>query len=105
VHEAGIARAIAAELRERGLAVGEVRLLVEGGHDAPDAFDASLRAHLALEMPGVDVIRILHLPSLRLCAGCGRAFESVTAEDPCPVCGGSSLPEPVRNERVRLEID
>jgi len=104
VHEAGLARAVAGELRERGLTVRDVRLLVWHGHDAPDAFDASLRAHLALEAPGQgDEIEIVHLPAPRLCAACGRAFESVAAADPCPACGGTSLPAP-GHEQVEIEL-
>lgn len=104
MHEAGLARAIAEELRERSLTARDVRLLVRDVHDAADAFDASLRAHLALELPGTDGdIEIVHLASPRLCAACGRAFEAPDAATPCPDCGGTSLPVRLR-EQVEIEV-
>ena len=78
MHESGLARAIAGELRERGLTVRDIRLLVRHGHDAPEAFDAALRAHLALEMPGT-----------------GGDLEIVHR--------GSSLPAPAQ-EQVEIEV-
>ncbi len=104
MHEAGIARAVAGELRERGLMLGDVRLLVRDIHDAADAFDASLRAHLALEMPGAGgEVEIVHLATPRLCAACGGAFEAVEATIPCPQCGGASLPVRLR-EAIEIEL-
>lgn len=103
MHEAGLARAIAHELRERALTVGAVRVLVKHGHDEPCVFDAALRAHLAAEVPGGGEIEIVHVPAQRVCASCARSFEAVGAADPCPVCCGASLPATGR-EKVEIEL-
>jgi len=103
MHEAGLARAIAAWLRERGLEPADVRLFVRGGHTAPADFDSALRVHLALEMPEVDpALEIVHIPVPRVCAGCGRTFESADAADACPACGGTALPAHL-DEQVEIE--
>jgi hypothetical protein len=103
MHEAGVARAIAAEIRERDLASARLRVVVTGGHDEPAAFDDSLRLHLALELPDVDVgaIEIVHAPEARLCGTCATPFSGI-AEDACPACGGAGLTIPTP-ERVELE--
>ncbi len=108
MHEAGIASAVADALRREGVATlagARVRLLVSGGHSEPVDFDESLRFHLAAAAPDVDVaaIEIVHLPIERLCAGCGEPFAAVSADEPCPRCGGSGLPVPTP-ESVEIEL-
>jgi Zn finger protein HypA/HybF involved in hydrogenase expression len=93
MHEAGLAAAVAAEIRERRLDARLVRLLVHGGHGATAAFDAALRIHLALLLPEADVdsMTIVHLPTPRLCVQCTGLFEAIEADAPCPRCHGASM--------------
>lgn len=104
MHEAGIATAVLAEIRARGIDPGAARLVVSGGHGDADAFDAALRAHLAAAAPDLDVARIAieHAAVSRLCAHCATPFEAPLASDPCPACGGPGIAVPVP-ERVELE--
>ncbi len=104
MHEAGIAAAVAAEVRERGLDPDRLRLVVSGGHGDEVAFDAALRAHLEAAAPGLRLERvaIVHAPVPRLCASCATAFEAPLSTDPCPACGGPGLAIP-RPETVELE--
>lgn len=92
MHEAGVANAIAATIREAGLLGGPVRVLVTGGHDAPPAFDAAVRFHLSALLPelAADELAIVHLPAEHWCADCGETFEAVW-DEPCPRCGGPGL--------------
>jgi Zn finger protein HypA/HybF involved in hydrogenase expression len=108
MHEAGLAAAVAAALRQQGvttLAGARVRLLVSGGHAEPADFDDSFRFHLVTAAPelGAADVEIVHLPVERVCIGCGDPFAAVSADDPCPRCGGSSLPVPTP-ERVEIEL-
>lgn len=108
MHEAGIANAVADALRREGagwVAGTRVRLLVSGGHTETEAFDGAFRMHLAAVAPELDpgAIEIVHLPIDRLCVGCGEPFRSVSAEEPCPRCGGSGLSVP-NPERVEIEL-
>lgn len=104
MHEAGIAVAIAAEIRTRRLDPRRVRLVVSGGHGDEVAFDAALRAHLGGVAPdlGLDTMPIEHAPVPRICARCALPFEAPLAADPCPACGGPGVGVP-RPERVELE--
>ena len=92
MHEAGLAEAIAATIRQAGLLGGSVRILVRGGHDEPAAFDAALRSHLVANLPELDpaAVSIVHEPSEHWCVGCGRTFLAVWG-GPCPDCGGPGL--------------
>lgn len=105
MHEAGLARAVAATLRERGLDPADVRLLVRGGHHGAAEFDASLRTYLAAELPGAgaDGVPIVHLPVEHLCLGCGSAFQAAEVDAACPSCGGASL-SAVLDEQVEIEL-
>jgi hypothetical protein len=93
VHEAGIAIAVAAEVRDRGLDPSRVRLLVTGGHGDLGAFDAALVAHLEAAAPGAGLgrVRIVHLATPRLCARCAVPFQAIDEAVPCPACGGPAI--------------
>ena len=105
MHEAGIARVVADEIRDRALPGDHVRLLVTGGHGDPDDFDAALRFHLEVVLSGYDTgtIEIVHRPTQRMCSSCAVPFEGVRALDPCPTCGspGMAVPGP---EQIDLEF-
>ncbi len=105
MHEAGIARSIARALRSEQLDGRRVVLHVRGGNHAPEAFDSSLRFHLQLEAPDLDpgTLEIVHDAAPRLCVGCGREFPAARPDEPCPRCGGSSLPLRDR-EQVDIEL-
>jgi Zn finger protein HypA/HybF involved in hydrogenase expression len=106
MHEAALAGAVAAELREARAAgrVGRARLLVRGGHHEPVDFDASLRLHLRLAAPELDdsSMVIVHLPVARLCSDCGARFEGTGPRPSCPTCGGAALPDATPEE---IELD
>lgn len=104
MHEAGIAAAVAAEIRARGLDPARVRLVVSGGHGDEAAFDAALRTHLAGIAPDLvlDGLAIEHVPVTRICGRCAAPFQAALAADPCPVCGGPGVAVP-QPERVELE--
>jgi len=104
MHEAGLAAAVVDALRAERLDGAGIRLLVTGGHADHGDFDGALRLHLAAAAPDLDVtaIEIVHLPSVRLCVGCGREFPAGSPETPCPSCGGCALPVDGR-ERIELE--
>lgn len=104
MHEAGLARAVAATLRERGLGPTDVRLLVRGGHHGAAEFDASLRSYLAADLPGqeAEAIEIRHLPVDHLCVGCGATFAAAEVDAACPTCGGASLSS-MLDEQVEIE--
>ena len=76
MHEAGIARFVAAVLRHEDLAGRHVVLHVRGGHHGPDEFESALRLHLQVEAPELDPgsFQVVHDPVARLCVGCGREF-------------------------------
>jgi Zn finger protein HypA/HybF involved in hydrogenase expression len=105
MHEAGLAMAVAEALRDERRAGDRVRLLVAGGHGRPEEFDASLRLHLALADPALDPteLEIVHLPTDRLCVGCGRSFRALAADEPCPTCGSAGLAVP-GPERIDLQL-
>jgi Zn finger protein HypA/HybF involved in hydrogenase expression len=106
MHEAGLARSIAAALEDAGrLQPGiRVRLLVSGGHDDPDLFDEALRLHLATISPNLDGhVDIVHVPVERTCAACFASFTAINADEPCPRCGGIALPFPTP-ERIDVEL-
>ncbi len=101
VHEAGLADAIAAEIRERGLDARSVRLEVTGGHGDVEAFDAALRLHLSLALPGVDATAIaIDHRATRLCPACGVATGSGGGDGPCPTCGGPAVALPTPEQVV-----
>jgi Zn finger protein HypA/HybF involved in hydrogenase expression len=104
MHEAGIAQAIAAEIRERGLDPAAVRVVVSGGHGDEESFDAALRMHLEASAPGLGLgsLAIVHAPVARICTRCATPFEAAFAADPCPACGGPGIAVPVP-ESVELE--
>ncbi len=92
MHEAGLAKGIAAQIQHRRARGSDVRILVTNGHDEPAAFDDALRLHLAAAVPGLDVdaIEIVHRPQARLCGDCAVPFTGQVA-DPCPACGGAGV--------------
>lgn len=106
MHEAGIAVAVAAEIRDRGLDPSTVRLVVAGGHGDRAAFDAALRAHLEAAAPGLGLAAVMidHAPVPRLCARCATQYRAADADSSCSACGGPgiALSEP---ESVELEWD
>jgi hypothetical protein len=93
MHEAGIAVAVAAEIRDRSLDPARVRLLVRGGHGDLADFDAALRSHLEAADPGAGLgaVAIEHLATPRFCARCARAFHAVEEDAECPTCGGPGV--------------
>ncbi len=105
MHEAGIARAVADEIRQQGAQGDQVRLFVTGGHGQPEDFDAALRLHLSLALPGLDTaaIEVVHRPTSRLCPSCAVTFDGIRPLDPCPTCGSVGLETPI-SEEIDLEI-
>ena len=105
MHEAKIARSIVTALRDGELAGRRVVLHVRGGHHGPDEFEASLRLHLEAEAPDPEPasFRVVHDPAPRLCVGCGEEFAAPRPDDPCPRCGGASLPL-LDHEQVEVEL-
>ncbi len=104
MHEAGLAEAIAAEIRERGLERESLRLEVTGGSGDVEAFDAALRLHLSLALPDLDVAAIgIDHRVTRLCPRCGPVAGPGGGDGPCPTCGGPSvvLPTP---EQVAIGV-
>ena len=96
MHEVALAGMVAADWRKArtdGI-LGRPRLLIRGGHDEPADFDAALRLHLRLAAPELDseALEIVHLPTTRLCGGCGRRFDGCGPRPACPTCGGTPLP-------------
>lgn len=106
MHEAGIATAIAATIRERGLPASMVRVLVTGAHHERTVFDDSVRLHLAIQEPDleVDAIRFIHRPSVRFCVSCASRFTAIDHDAPCASCGGVGIPTSDA-EVVELEWD
>ncbi|MEX1173311.1 MAG: hypothetical protein WEG56_11955 [Chloroflexota bacterium] len=106
MHEAGIAAALAAAIRERDVDVSAVRVVVTGAHHSPAVFDPAVRLHLSMIAPEIDVeaIDFVHRPVERPCIGCWTLFAAVGPDAPCPACGGPGLPSP-DPERVELEWD
>jgi len=106
MHEAGIATAVAAEIRERGLDPARVKILVSGGHGDPVSFDAALRAHLEGAAPGLGLggVCIVRAPTRLVCAHCAALFPASEPDTACQWCGGPGIPrsEP---ESVELEWD
>ena len=105
MHEAGIARSVAAVLRHEDLAGRHVVLHVRGGHHGPDEFESALRLHLQVEAPELDPgsFEVVHDPVARLCVGCGCEFSAACSDDRCPCCGGASLPL-LDHEQVAIEL-
>ncbi len=105
MHEAGIARRIAETVRRERRSGERVVLHVRGGHHGPDAFESALRFHLTAEAPELALadVDIVHDPVPRLCVGCGREFPAARPDEPCPRCGGSSLPL-LDHEQVEVEL-
>ena len=106
MHEAGIAVAVAAEIRDRGLDAAHVRVLVHGGHGDPADFEAAFRAQLQLAGPtlGLDRLTIVRLPTDRACIHCAGSFSAVDPDALCPACGGPGLAADV-HEAIELEWD
>lgn len=106
MHESGAAIAVAAEIRDRRLDPGRVRVLIFGGHGDPAAFEAAFRAHLVAAGPGLglEAVTIGRRPSSRLCAACTKPFDATDPSAACPACGGAGLAvaEP---ESIELEWD
>lgn len=105
MHESGLAAAVADALRGASLDGARVRLLVSGGHADPFDFDAAFRFHLVAAAPvlGTVPLEIVHLPTDRLCIGCGGTFTAICADEPCPRCGSVGLPTQT-TERVEIEL-
>jgi Zn finger protein HypA/HybF involved in hydrogenase expression len=106
MHEAGIATAIATTIRERGLPASTVRVVVTGAHHERSVYDDSVRLHMAICDPDLDVdaIRFIHLPSPRLCLSCSGTFSATDPEASCTTCGGVAMPT-MDSEVVELEWD
>lgn len=101
MHEAGLAEAIAVEIRERRLEPGSLRLEVTGGHGDAEAFDAALRLHLSLALPGFDVMAIgIDHRSTRLCRACGVVTGPGDGDGPCPTCGRDAVELPTPEQVV-----
>jgi len=106
MHEAGIATAIAATIRERGLPASTVRVVVTGAQHERSVYDDSVRLHMAICDPDLDVdaIRFIHRPSPRLCLSCSGTFSATDPDASCPTCGGVAMPT-MDTELVALEWD
>jgi Zn finger protein HypA/HybF involved in hydrogenase expression len=108
MHEAGLAAAVADALRRHGLdrEGPAVRLVVQGGHTAPEAFDDALRLHLGLCLPELDPgrLEIVHAPREAICAACGTTFTAAGPEEACPSCGGPGIARS-GPESIELEWD
>jgi Zn finger protein HypA/HybF involved in hydrogenase expression len=104
VHELALAHAIVVALSEREGGWSRARLLIRGGHDAAEDFDAALRFHLSALEPEIteDCIEIFHLPVPRACASCGLTFVSAAPTASCPGCQGAALP--IRGQQVEMEF-
>jgi len=104
MHEAALASAVAHAIRERALSGVPIRLFVSGGHSDVDAFDASLRFHLAASHPEIDLdaISIEHLAEERPCLSCGHSFAAIGTLADCPHCGGVGPTQP-RPERIEID--
>ncbi len=107
MHEAGLARGVANALRERGLLLEQVRLLVRGGLHEPAAFEAALREHLAREFPAeaeaARTIRITREPFGHLCVSCGAKFDAAEVHARCPRCDGDTI-SAVQNEQIEIVL-
>jgi Zn finger protein HypA/HybF involved in hydrogenase expression len=107
MHESGLARGVAKALRERGLRVGQVRLVVRGGQQDPIEFESELRTHLAAEMPkeaaAVASLQIRRVPYGHYCPSCDAEFGSIEFAPPCPSCGAETLPDFV-NEQIEVVV-
>ncbi len=107
MHEAGLAAAVADALRREGVEADTARVLihVSGGHAHAEDWDGAFRLHLGLAAPeyAATPVTIVHDPVDRLCVAGGHAFAAPSADDPCPECGGSSLPVPIP-ERIEIEV-
>jgi Zn finger protein HypA/HybF involved in hydrogenase expression len=107
MHEAGLARGVAKLLRESGLRVGQVRLIVRGGHHDPAEFEAGMRVHLVAEIPedaaAVSSLEIRRVPFGHYCPSCDAEFGSVEFAPPCPSCGAETLPD-FANEQIDVEL-
>lgn len=105
MHELGLARAIAATIRSHGWEASPVAIRVSGGHGDLEEFEQSLLAHLQCEAPELreGQVRIVHVPSPRICSACASTFEGIETTA-CPVCGGPPLPS-LDPEQVELELD
>lgn len=104
MHEAGLARAVARTIQERGLSVDDVRLLVRGGHHSADDFDAAMRAYLTDDLgPAAESVEIVHVAFAHLCASCGGTFDAADLDVDCPACGGPAMPS-MLDEQVEIEL-
>lgn len=103
MHEAAIARAIAATLRDRALTERAVRIVVTGGHTEPAAFDAALLEQLGRARPQLDLdrIEVVHRPGELRCIDCGVTFPDTL--DACPTCRGPGLPGRM-DESIAIEV-
>lgn len=106
MHEAGLARGLARELRERGLTPDRIRLAVRGGHHDPVEFEAELRAHLTAEIPdqaeAISGLSVRRLPFGHLCPRCGVEFDTEIVAPICPNCGSDTIGE-VAEEEIEIE--
>lgn len=107
MHEAGLAAAVADALRREGVEADGARVLihVSGGHAHAEDWDGAFRLHLGLAAPEYagTPVDIVHEPVDRLCVAGAHHFAAPSADDPCPACGGSSLPVPIP-ERIEIEV-
>jgi Zn finger protein HypA/HybF involved in hydrogenase expression len=107
VHEANLARGVANVLREGGLRLEQVRLIVRGGHRDPAEFESDLRTHLVAEMPenaaAVAKLQIQRIPFGHYCPACDAEFGSTEFSPPCPHCGEETLPN-FANEQIEVQL-
>ena len=107
MHEAGLARGVARELRQRGLSVAQVRLAVRGGNHDPLEFETELRAYLVAELPdeaaAVAAMEIRRVPFGHLCPRCGVEFDSAAVAPGCPACGVDTVAE-ITDEAIEIEL-
>ena len=103
MHEAALASSVAWAISQHGVPGAQIRLFVSGGHADVDAFDASLRVHLAASAPEIDLdaITIEHIAEERPCLACGLPFSAVGALADCPRCDGVGATQP-RPERIEI---
>lgn len=105
MHELGLARTIAAAIRENGWQSSPTLVRVRSPHSDFDAFERSLLAHLRAEVPELSEgqVRVVEVPSPRVCSACASRFEGLLGA-PCPGCGGPAMPS-AADEQVDLELD
>ncbi len=104
MHEAGLAGAVLAALREHPADGGRLRVYLWTS-SPPAELARSITAYLAAADPpvAVPVIEVVPRAQVRTCAACAASWPSTEPDPPCPDCGGPPLP-PVHDHRIEIEF-